>query len=462
MAKKISEEGVVDVELQKPKKDIFNDTIAQTRKSVAQQEEQTRESNTVESAAQKVQDIKKPSTSSSKSSASSSFSSVEDKFKKDQEGKKYSEKVIDKVQQEQQKKDEELKLKEEKKLEQEENKENNIDIAQKTDENLSKKSNQIKQNVQQKQQEVSRNTGNPLNKLKDTAEKKFKHFSQDTIQKGKEKIDKVQESSKKIKKIGRVLKSIGSFISSFWLPIIIALIIIEGVIPSIIAFSYKFGGSPHYYCDLLSDKATKKTEIFKRYCKTGSSGGNETLAQAAVSLVDLDRGTERVPQIEVAPGWSNWGDYKYIYDNTETHLDEGDYDNCTGYVGCAIRWALTDNWEVLQPDLYIGNTQYLNENWEEVNFSGNDDDLEPGDVFISENDGSSHIFIYVGSEILHERFPDAPEDHDSCGAGWTADPYARYLPKTNSWKSESSGHATWHVYRFIGEPDTPYKDLMPE
>ena len=53
-----------------------------------------------------------------------------------------------------------------------------------------------------------------------------------------------------------------------------------------------FASTVHYYCDIGADSAIKSSELYKQYCKNvSSSGGNESIAKAAVTLATTDEET---------------------------------------------------------------------------------------------------------------------------------------------------------------------------
>lgn len=262
-------------------------------------------------------------------------------------------------------------------------------------------------------------------------------------------IDNLKQGTKtKIEKLGKIAKRVGLFLSKFGVPIAITLGIIFIIVPIAIAIAMQTGNSPHFYCDLNAPNSIKTSTVYQQYCGSGG-GGNDTLVEAALSLVDPCNQT-----MSQAEAGSRWGDYKKIYDETETYLTGGHYDNCSGYVACAIRWALTTNVQTSNPDLWLSGAFNNTSEWQEVD----ENDLQPGDVFISERGGStgeSHTFIYVGTEAVHEKFPDAPADHDSVGAAWQT-----YMPRTVNKEVEKYDKPKWHVFRWVGgEPTTKFKDL---
>ena len=228
----------------------------------------------------------------------------------------------------------------------------------------------------------------------------------------------------KIEKIKKASKVAKLFLTKFGVPILFGIGIIFGLVPLGIAIVSQTGNSPHFYCDLNAPPTIKQTLAYRQYCGSGG-GGNDTLVEAALSLVDPCN--QSMPQDAAG---DKWGDYKKIYDETGTYLTDGHYDNCSGYVSCAIRWALTTNVNTSDPALWLTGAFSNSAEWQEVSES----DIQPGDVFISTYGGSSggsHTFIYVGTEAVHEKFPDAPADHDCVGAGWCV-----YLPRTNSKEAE--------------------------
>lgn len=283
----------------------------------------------------------------------------------------------------------------------------------------------------------------------------------------------VQKIANTIKKAKKTIVNIARFVRTFWIPIliIVGLIVISlTVVPYIYAVTQTFGNSPHYYCMLDAPSSVKQTAAYQQYCGKGGGIGNEDLATAAIALLEPTSPSNGSDIAAIHRGL--WSDYMSISDKTNTQHTSGQPANCTGYTAVVIRWCVDDQWIIRNPDMYLTeDRQKLEDDWDLV-WSGTRDEIaelssqkkldeqfHPGDLFISEADGgSSHIFFYVGRELLEEHYPDTPEDHDSIAAGWEC-----YLPRTQSVSNEANCHVNWHVFRWQDgvEPHSAYKDVTP-
>lgn len=77
----------------------------------------------------------------------------------------------------------------------------------------------------------------------------------------------------KFKAVMDALNKAKTLIVAFKIPILIGLAIItvlETVVPAAIATTSELGTSPHYYCNMDAPKEVKESEIWQRYCNSGS------------------------------------------------------------------------------------------------------------------------------------------------------------------------------------------------
>lgn len=134
-------------------------------------------------------------------------------------------------------------------------------------------------------------------------------------------------------------------------------------------------------------------------CKSSMTYDNSSLASAAVSYA-YEKKEE---------GIGNDGTllYRTVHDN----VYPGDpwYQSCDRGVACAVRWSGTDdNYPAgsVQPQIdYV----VASDRWTEVNWDGNMESLQPGDV-IFEGLGAAcngHTLLYVGNEIIAAKYPKA-------------------------------------------------------
>lgn len=87
-------------------------------------------------------------------------------------------------------------------------------------------------------------------------------------------IGKRVASSEKVEKARHKIQKVGTTIVKFKTPILACAVILSILfitVPRAIAIAGQFGKSPHYYCNLDATKEEKKTELYRRYCKGGSS-----------------------------------------------------------------------------------------------------------------------------------------------------------------------------------------------
>lgn len=139
-------------------------------------------------------------------------------------------------------------------------------------------------------------------------------------------------------------------------------------------------------------------------CPTLSStgGGNEDAAEAAVTLAWAHTDDSK----------GNDGTYAYVFVHDEVYEGDPYYASCDRTVGTAVRWSGTD--DTYPPGAVSTQMAYLKgegkEKWEELGTGLSADELEPGDVLLT-NDGGGHTFMYVGEETVEEIWGDeATED----------------------------------------------------
>ena len=327
----------------------------------------------------------------------------------------------------------------------------------------------VRNSIESIQNNISNKIDNGINNLPTPFRNRVKSRQLARAKKKFEKSAKRAEQMKKFgetfKKLGKIAKSIGSFIARFWIPIVIILVIVFLVIPLVFAYIMQIGNSPHYYCNLEAPNSVKSSAVYQQYCGS-STGGNDSIAQAAVSLAYYIPEINAVPTTYVAGKCQSGvthgvtgkaGTYPadiatqlYVDVHDEVISGDGYYASCDRGTCTAVRWAGADD------DFPPGDCgtiiSYLDnhpDKWEKV---GNirDVELEPGDIMIN----SGHVGIYVGLEAVQEKYPNCTEDTQTYAAS-----FGDYCPKLQDLWWIDDG--TYTVYRNIKpEEASKYKDIQ--
>lgn len=290
---------------------------------------------------------------------------------------------------------------------------------------------------------------------------------------------KAQDIKNKFQKLQKVGKAVGQFIARFWWLILIILAIVFGLIPLIIAIVMQVGNSPHFYCNLEAPPQVKASQAYIQYC--GSSGGNESIAEAAVSLAyhipDLPNTevtyvggycrshvshTSRVKTNGVAPDDVATQLYVDVHDAVISGDDY--YASCDRGTCTAVRWAgADDNF----PPGGCGNIMdYLDSEgkskWDNLGKLNEDisvDELEPGDIMVYCIRGTKygHIGIFVGEEAVQEKYPGSKCTTYAASLG----DHCPQLQPIDGWKSGGHGGVNYTIYRNINpESSSKYKDIQ--
>lgn len=292
----------------------------------------------------------------------------------------------------------------------------------------------------------------------------------------KNNINKANKNFKtNLEKIQKTAKVVGSFIAKFWLPIAICIVLVFGIIPLIIAIAMQVGNSPHFYCNLDAPASIKSSTAYRQYCG-GYSGGNEDIAQAAVSLAydlsDINAQPNTYVASHCASGVTHAvGGHAGTYPDdiaTQLYVDVHDavdldnyYASCDRGTCTAVRWAGADDDFPAGPcPTIVAYLEKHTEKWEKIGVMGDDitksnyeSELQPGDVMICDG----HVGIYVGIDAVKERFPNS-----NCEA--YAASYGQYCPKLQGidyWFGAHSCGQHFTVYRNVQADDaSKYKDLQ--
>lgn len=153
-------------------------------------------------------------------------------------------------------------------------------------------------------------------------------------------------------------------------------------------------------------------ETTKNYCKGADSvisGGNATIADAAVTLAGTDK-TKIVWDIDGAnsPNLNDERLKTYKQKHIELFMNDEYFASCDRSAATAIIWSGADK------SFPKGDTEtqynYLknSDKWSYVGDYGETTELKPGDVLITK--GQGHIKIYVGNEAVQKRFPGSDSD----------------------------------------------------
>ena len=141
------------------------------------------------------------------------------------------------------------------------------------------------------------------------------------------------------------------------------------------------------------------------------SGGNSTIADAAVSLASGDGGQNKIPWDQDGANSPNLNDQrlKLYKDKHIELLGSGDiyFASCDRSAATAIRWSEADKTFPAGPTSVQYNYLLNSPKWSYVGDYGSAE-LKPGDVLITKGDG--HIKIYVGTEAVQKRFPGSTSD----------------------------------------------------
>lgn len=228
-----------------------------------------------------------------------------------------------------------------------------------------------------------------------------------------------------------------------------------------------FKQTPHFYCD--SEKVpsvVKNSKAFKKYCKIGPS--NNGIVEAALSLIDPEYlvGNTQPFSSKGATSYSPLGygvtdEYREVMDALQdiVQYTDGDepmpYTNCIGFASTVAAYAGVD-----ENQIPLGNAASNVDNlrsyseWEEIDWGGDYNNLEPGDFLVGDDGGDGHIYVYIGTEAMLEKFPELGADYI------LAEAVMSHSHPTNSYGGCASNRQdTWaglygtniYAFRYTGE-----------
>ena len=242
-------------------------------------------------------------------------------------------------------------------------------------------------------------------------------------------------------------------------------------------FNINFEGNSS---DFRGDKAAQNAE--KWFSQFAGTNGDTAYAQSVLAIADSVAGgqanqyvAEKEEECETAEAEFDNSDLAraavaYAYETTDmgrgnngTALYQavhdavfpGDpyYQSCDRGVTTAVRWSGSDdNITAGYTDSLDVYFQSCSEHWTKVGEFGSDvqyEDLQPGDILntTSGRRGTTHghIVIFVGNEIVREKFPNSAADFVSA-----------------SYMERSPGCETWTPGRFVGQGYYVYRNTAPE
>lgn len=173
-----------------------------------------------------------------------------------------------------------------------------------------------------------------------------------------------------------------------------------------------------------------------------TSANNGSLADAAVAYAYATS--------EEATG----NDGTELYRMLHERIFPGDtyFQSCDRSVATAIRWAGYD--DAYPKGAVATQLQYLlaaNYKWQNIKWSGKEEELQPGDVLIRYDQTVSHTVLYVGNEAVRKKFPSALASVSFVsGSIGSTDGSGSRSPGCGQWNGDSTeGYQTYYVFRNI-------------
>lgn len=286
-----------------------------------------------------------------------------------------------------------------------------------------------KENLKKKAQNFNKDSvkesiNNRLNKLKNQADKEDGNLVNRAKNFGVNVAKGLGRAS------SRIEDKIINFIKNFRGTIVLVAKIsgIAVIISALVLFGFTvYGGltgvvgtSPHYYCDVDAPGMIKKRNSHILYCNV--SGGNDSIAEAALSLIELNW-----EQMKITTGGNYDGTefYQSAYNMFYPHLSVEHLRNCVTFVDVALAYAGVDEVSIPRRNAKDNADIFASDdNWTEVTSgwtTGTDifESLEPGTVVISQYKDAGHIFIYIGAEKMQEKFPDFDSSYILAEGSWS-------------------------------------------
>ena len=153
--------------------------------------------------------------------------------------------------------------------------------------------------------------------------------------------------------------------------------------------------------EINSSSSKYNSSVSLSYSASGSGQPSEKAYPAAEAALMM-----ALPSRDAARGNNGTELYQYIF---RTVLGRENFRSCSEGVSSAVRWAgIDDNFPPGGPGEQLGYLRNHPDKWASVSWHGDYSKLQPGDVFLDDQ----HTFMYVGSELLHKYFPDAPASYN--------------------------------------------------
>lgn len=182
--------------------------------------------------------------------------------------------------------------------------------------------------------------------------------------------------------------------------------------------------------------------------QNASAGGNESLAEAAVTYAYPYSTSEGTPN-----GHGDNGTELYQFLLQEIFPGDIHYMSCDRGVAVAVRWSGSDD------SFPVGDTtaQYAyfmgegGDKWEEVQGIDQESNMEPGDVLVTR--GNGHIQLYVGNEVVEKVWAGKPHAKDAVIVSAS---YMERSPGLQNWEGYSTDSRPYSGWR-LKEPETNSK-----
>ena len=328
-----------------------------------------------------------------------------------------------------------------------------------------------------------------MSKLIDNAKGRIKYSSDEFVENTSKKIEDLKLRAKhKMQDFKNLYIGGGKKLLKVLSLIPIGLVILN-ISFYLIAIGQTVGSSPHFYCDSKASDDVKSTVQYQQYCKGfgGSSGGNSSIAEAAVSLATTD---ETVGGRKIDWRSNGFGDVEAYKGNPQYTVDtflakvpeivqvaqdlrtEGKrttntwslpyYASCDLSVSLPVLWSGADDnfpMTLTGAEMYgtgtSGITGHLvnggSKLWQQV---PKGDKILPGDIALGNNHGGyQHVWMYVATwengtwtdnSIVQKKYPNSTANTYQ---GSHLDYYASLSNIGDPWKLADV------VYRYVGQID---------
>lgn len=200
---------------------------------------------------------------------------------------------------------------------------------------------------------------------------------------------------------------------------------------------------------------------------SGGTGGN-LIEEIPVYVTGSTEVGERIARRAIMMSWPDQNDAKATWGNAlylcVYHIVRTQHEyvrSCDSFASTAILWGGGDDNIPEQS----ASSQYRHcaktDIWTEIPYSVSSPDLStlmPGDIIFSQGTGSTggvvnkgHIMVYVGKELMHEYYPDTPDNFDLCHASLGSGGSQSVSAGSRSSKCASlAGYTSWFHGEYSG------------